>query len=98
MYVCIVFLSRYIVCTYSCGFSWFYWDWYKDKETVTQHILGNENNYGGYAPKCLYVKRKYKNYKAEIWEHFNNLSIPIDEYNNAWTKAEEYMSTKKVRT
>ena len=82
-----------IVTTFSCGFSWFYWDWYKDKEEIRILNMHDENNYGGYKPKQLFVEKQYMDYKKETLQH-----IAIDDFNEKIIdKAKVYMTFEKVR-
>ena len=54
----------------------------------------NVNDFGGYTPKNLYVKRKYINFKHEILQHFT-----IKQYNELIiNKAIEYMTTQNVKS
>ena len=80
------------VARFECGFCWFYWPWYKNRQVVEQ-APGNTNNYGGYLPKQLYVTKKYDDYKEEILQHFS-----IKDYQDLIvTKAESYMSSEEVK-
>eukprot|EP01084_Bolivina_argentea_P318559 552471_1 len=94
---CAHIVSQYVqdsqVSVFSTGFCWFYWEYYKDLETVT-HLQGNENDYGGYLPKELYVEPKYANYKEELLQH-----VTVDIFKQkAVVKADEYMATEAVKS
>ena len=85
--------SSYIAPKFSTGFTWFYWEFYKNGGIPPQYS-GNENNYNGYLPKDLYVNAKYSNYKQEILQH---LDVKIYE-ELVITKAKEYMKSTLVKS
>ena len=56
-------------------------------------MTGNENDFGGFTEKELYVPRKYETYKEEILSH-----ITKKEYELIMTKATEYSKSTKVKS
>ena len=56
---------------FSTGFTWFYWEWYKNKNEIINDAASNENDYGGYQGEIdqLYVAKKYSDYKEELLRH-----------------------------
>ena len=55
--------------TFSIGYPFFYWDYYKNKQKQqmeNQTVAHNINDYCGYSPKQLFIKPKYKDLKDEI--------------------------------
>ena len=78
---------------FSTGFCWFYWIYYKDKETIRDFftdLLGSDLQH---PPKDLYVKRKFASYKQEILHH-----VSMEEYDLCCTKAKEYYTTTIVKS
>ena len=77
--------------TFSCGFCWFYWDYYKDKEAVKSfYKLVDEHL--DHKPKDLYVKQKFQSYKQEILSHLSKRQYLI-----CYTKAKKYFPSAKVK-
>lgn len=64
----------YIVPTFSKGFVWFYWKYYRD---YGKRSLRNEYDYDGYTEKELCVERKYDSYKQETLSHINMKSYRL---------------------
>ena len=89
-------LTKKIGASFSSGFAWFYWDWYKDKQDMGESEAGNTIFAallpGGYQPRQLYVKQKYSNYKQEILHH-----VARSKYIKCLDKAKKYMPSTKVR-
>ena len=56
--------------------------------------MNDENNYGGYKPKELFVKKQYMDYKEEILQHFDMQTFNEKIMN----KAKEYMTSEKVKS
>ena len=52
--------------TYSGGYCWYYWEYYRNKVELTHVVVGHE-----LTPKTLYVTRKYSSYKEELLHHFS---------------------------
>lgn len=76
---------------FSSGFIWFYWKYHKDGNKRYQPPT-NENDYGGYEEKELYVPQKYQSYKQEILEQ-----ISKESYDLALEKATQYMQISTIR-
>eukprot|EP01084_Bolivina_argentea_P306953 530498_1 len=80
--------------SFSTGITWFYWQWYKNRNAIPAISSMNVNDYGGYDVKNLFVKRKYENYKEEILKQ-----IGMEEYQTlVFFKANELMTSDKVKT
>ena len=79
--------------TFCTGYSWMYWDCYKDKEHFPCHIWNFDVGSMEYSPQDLYVNRKYQNYKEEILHH-----ICINFYENQIKpKMETYANSNKIK-
>eukprot|EP01084_Bolivina_argentea_P245929 411664_1 len=84
------------------GFTFYYWDYYKNLENVSneekhlEHIY-NTNDHCGYNKQNLYIKQKYMNIKDEI---LNNCicTLKYQQYELCLIKATEYMKTRKVKS
>eukprot|EP01084_Bolivina_argentea_P307572 531644_1 len=78
--------------SFSTGFIWFYWSWYKNGNTPLK-MPTNVNDYSGYTIKQLFVKKKYQSYKQELLHH-----ISMNEYTDSVLfKAQQYMNSDKVK-
>ena len=79
--------------SFSCGFQWFYWDWYKDQtEIPINRNMAAEALPNGYEPRELYVKRKYNSYKEEMLHHISHR-----QYRICSNKANQQMTSIKVK-
>eukprot|EP01084_Bolivina_argentea_P159067 277051_1 len=88
---------------FSTGFVLFYWKWYEqhidDIEMFKQEQSGalrtNENDFGGYSIRDLFVSKHYSSLKSEA---LNSGYISICVLNKkVFSKAKQYMNTNKVR-
>eukprot|EP01083_Nonionella_stella_P250768 865965_1 len=89
-----VILSKIGSASFSAGITWFYWPWYKDRDDIPSSFGAmNENAYGGYPIKELFVVPKYGDYKEETLQHMD-----IKVYNEfIITKKNEYMVSETVK-
>ena len=78
---------------FSTGFCWFYWDWYKDKEVLRDFWTFASGQQLQHSPKDLYVQKRFATYKQEILHH-----ITMDQYRRCYGKAQEYLTTTKIKT
>ena len=44
--------------SFSIGYTFFYWDYYKDKQDRKDQHYANQNNYSAYTPRELYIEQK----------------------------------------
>ena len=77
---------------FSCGFSWFYWDWYKDKTEMSAYVFWGITLPNGYAPKQLYVDKKYSSYKEEILNHLSR-----NQYIKCSNKTKQLITSIRVK-
>lgn len=86
-------MYEYTAFKFSTGYTWFYWEYFKNGGNVLQ-FPGNADDYGGYTEQELYVNRKYADFKEEILSH-----LGIKSYDQQiMVKAHEYMNMKKVKS
>ena len=78
--------------SFSCGFSWFYWDSYKSDPLMDGFYFASDSLPNGYKPCQLYVHQKYGSYKEEILHH-----LAYSKYNKCLNKANKFMSSAKVK-
>ena len=95
--LCLLFNQTYNIinnkgASFSTGFCWIYWDYYKDKELIPANNTTNTNDYGGYSPKVLYVEKKYANYKQELLQH-----LSIYQYEMCTAKANLYIESERAK-
>ena len=78
--------------SFSCGFSWFYWDSYKSEQSKNRFYFSMDTLPNGYKPYQLYVHKAYSSYKEEILHH-----LAYHKYHQCITKANKLMSSVKVK-
>ena len=78
--------------TFSCGFYWFYWDFYKDKEVFVNLYTQVFGDHLQHRPKDLFVTKKFATYKQEILHHLSKR-----QYRKCLAKAEEYSTSVIVK-
>ena len=82
--------------SFSIGFIFYYWDYYKDLE-ISNEIYKNQNDHSGYTQRELYIPIKYKSLKQEVL-HNNLTTLDPQEYDICHAKAQSYMQSNIVKT
>eukprot|EP01084_Bolivina_argentea_P115643 205617_1 len=81
--------------SFSIGYTFFYWDFYKNLNETKQHYA-NRNDYFGYQPHELYIKQKWKSLKEEIL--YNNIcTLQTAQFDESFTKATSYLQSVTVK-
>ena len=91
----LVLLARGI--SFSIGFIFYYWDYYKHPPSKELHDLhDNVNDHSGYTPQQLYIAAKYNSIKEEI---LNNTICPLSlqQFEICTTKCDKYMLAEKTK-
>ena len=79
--------------TYSRGYCWSYWEYYKNNESPNLIEKRLDIRFDGYTQKQLYVEKKYSNYKEELLHH-----VSYNKYKKfILNKAIKKMSTKVAK-
>eukprot|EP01084_Bolivina_argentea_P195247 335003_1 len=83
--------------TFSIGYIFYYWTYYKNKRENTNQFSGNTNCFSGYSPHELFVVSKYKSLKEEL---LNNtiFTLKISEFNVCLEKAMQYIEANIAKT
>eukprot|EP01084_Bolivina_argentea_P071572 130080_1 len=83
--------------TFSIGYRFYYWEYYKNKTEHTEDITGgrNENLHSGFKPFQLFVNTKYKSLKYEICNN-KVYRLRMDQFEISFFKTTKYFfgSTK----
>eukprot|EP01084_Bolivina_argentea_P306203 529078_1 len=85
--------------TFSVGYRFYYWQYYKNKVQYTMDSTGcrNENVHLGFTPSQLFVNTKYTNLKYEICNN-KIFALRIDQYKISFYKTNKYFQgSKKVK-
>eukprot|EP01083_Nonionella_stella_P189925 703451_1 len=83
--------------SFSIGFRFYYWPFYKDKKQVPvkEQYGGNVDDHGGYDMSELFVEQKYSSFKEEIaqYAHLNMMQY----HKKVVVKANSYKDTDIVK-
>ena len=84
---------------FSTGFTFFYWEHFGDKSQKRRvQNERNINDYGGHTQFELFIsKSKYQSIKEEVLSNTDS-EVGIEEYNCIRVKAEQYMTTQRVKS
>eukprot|EP01084_Bolivina_argentea_P147917 258728_1 len=84
--------------SFNIGYRFYYWSLFKHYRSSKEYVKDshNDNAHSGHLPHELYISIKYTSMKDEILN--NKLYVmKLSEYNLSVLKANEYLSTTKVR-
>ena len=76
---------------FSEGFTFYYWDKYKDKDTKYIYFSSNKMKHDKYKEFELYVKTKYENLKQELLRH-----LTLKQFNITANAAKIYMTEASI--
>eukprot|EP01083_Nonionella_stella_P059342 155223_1 len=80
--------------SFSVGFRFYYWIFYKDKKDITQQIYGNVWDHAGYDICELFIEAKYSSFKEEI-RHYEHVSLK--QYQKVTVKVNHYLDAKVIK-
>ncbi len=87
--------------SFSCGFVFWYWPHYANKQGDDGIMFANDDDFGGFSTTELYIKKgTYDNFKSEILEYCDgkNGNISMNMYKDKIVlKGNEFIGTKKVK-
>ena len=99
--LCFVSVLLYIASagSFSIGFRFYYWDYYKTIDKVPDNGAGRIENHPSYKVCELYVSKKYGSFGEEIINYRQFVDIHIIKFKQLIIKkAREYINTKLVRS
>eukprot|EP01084_Bolivina_argentea_P266085 451211_1 len=83
-------LSEY---SFSVGYRFYYWSFYKDNKTISQRQpTNNKNDHCGYEAYELYIEARYQSLKDEILNN-KHCELKIEQFMISLKKAQEFIQT-----
>eukprot|EP01084_Bolivina_argentea_P060872 111202_1 len=83
--------------SFSIGYIFYYWDYYKHKKDFVQWDWTNQNDHSGCSFAQLFVEEKYPTLKHELLNN-NILQISISKYQKTLTKSQKYINCEASKT
>ena len=92
-----VFVNLYTVkkSSFNIGFTFYYWENYRNMKEFPEKKFDNIHDHSGYSPSQLFVEPKYLSFKEEI---YNYKYLEVRHYKQEIVpKVNEYIETHKVK-